>query len=59
MAKLSTPYHDCETKVLNSVTGLFMACKRPAYRKHNSKWTCKPHTHMAQAAARATIGDQR
>ena len=41
MAMLKTPYHQCETVIVNSDHVPIGKCARPAYRRVGGRWLCK------------------
>jgi len=44
MAKLSTPYHQCEQRFTPTQQGVTPQCGNAAYRKDsNGRWYCRKH----------------
>lgn len=55
MAKLSTPFHACDTVFqLRTANGLIPTnCRFAAYRRLDGKWACKGCLRKARAAKKA------
>ena len=52
MAKLSTPYHNCEQPFAPSDNGVTAHCQFAAYRLYGGRWLCKTHRRLAEARAK-------
>lgn len=49
MAKLSTPYHQCTTVIVDGQGAPLRHCPRPAYRRWGGEWYCRSCTLRKQS----------